>query len=153
MDHLLSWDWASFIFYPSPLYKLLIFWISQLQTPPNTTQSGLIPPCLASWEQKSKSHCQMQLFGLNQQHCQRDIAHVLGETRSRRKAKQAHECPAGTGEAGHCRLTIPVSDKTLLHQNVSLPFQAGLGLVLKHYLSASSQSRNIDQPMLRLKRG
>lgn len=57
MDHFLSWDWAVFIFYPSPLSKPLIFCISQLQTAPNTTQSGLTPPCSASWEQKSQSHC------------------------------------------------------------------------------------------------
>lgn len=56
-DHLLSWDWAIFIFYPSPLSKPLIFWISQLQTAPNATQSGLTPPCSASWEQKSQPHC------------------------------------------------------------------------------------------------
>lgn len=46
-----------------------------------------------------------QLFGLHQQHCQGDVAHELGETRSRRKAKQTHEHPAGTGGSGECGLT------------------------------------------------
>lgn len=57
MDHFLSWDWAIFIFYPSPLSKPLIFCISQPQTAPNPTQSGLTPPCSASWEQTWQSHC------------------------------------------------------------------------------------------------
>lgn len=67
--------------------------------------------------------------------------------------EQSNECPAGTGGSGDCGLITPVSDKTLLHQNVSLPLQAGLGLVLRRYLSATSQSRNIDLTMLRLRRG
>lgn len=44
VNHLLSWDWAIFIFYPYPLPNLLIFWISQSQTALKTIQSGLTPP-------------------------------------------------------------------------------------------------------------
>lgn len=157
MDHLLSWDWDIFIFYPYPLSNLLIFWISQLQTAPNTTQSRLTPPSSASWEQKSKSlsiHPAVwpKLATLSKGYCSWagwNKEQEKGKVRPRVSRRDSRDM-AGSGA---CRLPTPVSDRTLPHQNVSLPFQAALGLVLKHHLSATSQSRNIDQPMLSLRRG
>lgn len=113
VDHLLSWDWAIFIFYPSPLSKLLIFWISRLQTAPNTTQRGLTHLVQHHGNRNHNPIAFTQLFGLHQQHHQRDIAHELGETKSRRKAKRV--------SSRERRVRWLQADNTCQWQNIPAP--------------------------------